>query len=120
MNRTDIAEELKKIRARGTDVGSTTLIKSDTLRVVLMALKAGARLHRHHTDGRLVVQVMEGEIEFNAENQPHRLAAGMLVSLEAMAQHDVTAFKDAVLLLTIAWPESARTGPGTHRDEGYE
>ena len=64
MDQIDIAEELKKIRARGAEVSSTTVLKTETLRVVLMALKAGARLHEHHADGRLVLQVLEGEIEF--------------------------------------------------------
>jgi quercetin dioxygenase-like cupin family protein len=119
MDQMDIAEELGKIRSRGSEVSSTTLLKTDTLRVVLTALKAGARLHKHHADGRLVVQVLEGEIEFHAEDTPHHLHKGTLVSLEAMAQHEVTASTDAVLLLTIAWSASGKTGVGGHRSEGY-
>ena len=119
MEQFDIAEELKKIRARAAEVSSTTLLKTDTLRVVLMALKAGARLAKHHADGRLVVQVLEGEIEFHAENVPHQLRAGALVSLEAMTQHEVSASTDAVLLLTIAWKKTEEAIPGGHRGEGY-
>lgn len=119
MDQMDIAEELCKIRARGSEVSSTTLLKTDTLRVVLTALKGGARLHKHHADGRLVVQVLEGEIAFDAEGATRQLPAGTLVSLEAMAQHEVTASTDAVLLLTIAWPASGQPGAGGHRSEGY-
>lgn len=119
MEQFDIAEELRKIRGRDAEVSSTTLLKTDTLRVVLMALKEGARLHKHHADGRLVVQVLEGEIEFHAEDAPHHLHAGALISLEAMAQHEVTASTDAVLLLTIAWTAAEKVVPGAHRGEGY-
>lgn len=120
MDQIDITEELKKIRARGVEVSSTTVLKTDTLRIVLMALKAGARLHKHHADGRLVVQVLDGEIEFHAEGAPHRLRAGMLVSLEAMAQHEVVATTDAVFLLTIAWQAAEQPHAGGHRNVGYE
>lgn len=119
MDQMDIAEELSKIRARGSEVSSTTLLKTNTLRIVLMALKAGARLHKHHTDGRLVVQVLEGEIEFEAEGEPRHLQAGALISVGAMAQHEVTAATNAVLLLTIAWSTAAKPSLGAHRGEGY-
>jgi len=123
MDRIDIAEELKKIRARDAEVSSTTLLKTDTLRVVLMALKAGAGLHKHHADGRLMVHVLQGEIEFQAEGSPHHLSAGALVSLEARVPHQVIAQSDAVVLLTIAWPSAENPGEqaevDAHRKVGY-
>lgn len=120
MEQIDIADEIKKIRARGAEVSSTTVLKTETLRVVLMALKAGARLHEHHADGRLVLQVLEGEIEFKAENAQHRLRAGMLASVEAMVPHAVDAISDAALLLTVAWHRAEPAKVGAHRNVGYE
>jgi quercetin dioxygenase-like cupin family protein len=120
MEQINIAEELKKIRARDAEVSSTTVLKTDALRVVLMALKAGAKLHEHHADGRLLLQVLEGEIEFSAENAKIRLRAGMLASVEALVPHAVEAVSDAVLLLTIAWRPAEQAKAGSHRDVGYE
>ncbi len=120
MEQMDIAQELRTIRTRGAEVSSTTVLKTDTLRVVLMALKAGARLHEHHADGRLVLHVLEGEIELEVGNSKPRLSAGMLVSLEAMVPHSVAAIGDAVLLLTIAWQPAELRKTGTHRNVGYE
>lgn len=119
MDRFDIAEELKKIRSREADVSSTTLLKTDTLRVVLMALKSGAQLHEHHADGRLVLQVLDGEIEFEAENAKQVLKAGTIASVEAKTPHAVSASSEAVLLLTIAWPQSDPSKTDTHRNIGY-
>ena len=42
MERIDLMEELKKIRARGAEVSSTMIVKTKTLRIVLMAGRAGA------------------------------------------------------------------------------
>jgi len=120
MDKIDIVEELEKIRARNAEVSSTTVLKTDSLRVVLMALKAGAKLHEHHADGRLLLQVLEGEIEFDAENARSRLGAGMLASIEAFVPHAVEASIDTVLLLTIAWRPAEQAKAGSHRDVGYE
>lgn len=118
-----LLDELKKIRDRGAEVSSTTLVKNGTLRIVLMALRAGAKLSEHHADGRLSLQVLEGEIDFNAENAQYRLSRGMLASLEARVPHEVTAGSDAALLLTIAWPSSASSAEqseaSAHRKVGY-
>jgi quercetin dioxygenase-like cupin family protein len=119
MEQIRLTEELNKIRARGAEVGSTTLLKTDTLRIVLMALKPGARLHEHHADGRLLLQVLEGEIEFHAENTQIALQPGMLASVAARVPHSVNAVSDAVLLLTIAWPQQEPAKAGTHRNVGY-
>ncbi len=120
MEQIDIGEELKKIRGRNTEVSSTTVLKTDALRVVLMVLKAGANLHEHHADGRLLLQVLEGEIKFSTENTKAGLRAGMLASVEAFVPHAVEALSDAVLLLTIAWRPAEQAKAGSHRNVGYE
>lgn len=119
----DIADELNKLRTRETDVSSTTLLKTDTQRIVLIALRAGAKLHRHHADGELSLQMLEGKVEFNAENAQCQLAQGMLIALGARVLHEVTAQTDAALLLTIAWPHAQNTAEQSdmaeHRKVGY-
>ena len=88
-----------------------------------MALRAGAKLHEHHADGRLSVQVLEGEIDFSAEGSPYHLGVGALVSLEARVPHRVIAQSDAALLLTIAWPSAETSAQhaeaAAHRGTGY-
>ncbi len=123
MDRIDITEELRKIRARDVEVSSTTVLKTDTLRIVLIVLRSGATLHEHHADGRLSVQVLEGEVDLSAENDSHRLRPGMIVSLGPRVPHHVIARDDAALLLTIAWPMSEsrdeQAQAAAHRKTGY-
>ncbi|MGH9615326.1 MAG: cupin domain-containing protein [Acidobacteriaceae bacterium] len=123
MDQMNLSEELNKIRGRNTDVSSTTLLKTETLRVVLMALRAGAALHRHHADGRLSLQVLEGEIELSAEGAQAYLTQGMLIGLEARVLHEVVALSDSALLLTIAWPSEEgrkeQAEASEHRTVGY-
>jgi len=120
MEQLNIDGELQKIRARNADVSSATILKTETLRVVLMAIKAGARLHEHHADGRLLLQVLQGEIEFEAESEKRALQTGMIVSVDAMVLHAVAAVTDASLLLTIAWPHTQPVEKQPHRNIGYQ
>jgi len=123
MDRVNLNDELSKLRAREADVSSNTLLKTDTLRIVLIALRAGAKLHRHHADGRLSLQVLEGKVDFSAQNEQCQLVPGMLIGLDAKVLHEVIAQTDAVLLLTIAWPyvDSSTDQPDVteHRKVGY-
>ncbi len=123
MDQINLSDELSKLRAREVDVSSNTLLKTDTLRIVLIALRAGAKLHRHHADGRLSLQVLEGKVDFSAQNEQYQLTAGMLIGLDAKVLHEVIAQTDAVLLLTIAWPyvDNSADQPDVteHRKVGY-
>ena len=123
MDRVNLSDELSKLRTREADVSSNTLLKTDTLRIVLIALRAGAKLHRHHADGRLSLQVLEGKVDFSAQNEQYQLTAGTLIGLDAKVLHEVIAQTDAVLLLTIAWPyvDNAADQPDVteHRKVGY-
>lgn len=123
MERIDLHKELQSIRSRDLDVSSTTVLKTDTLRIVLIALRSGATLPEHHADGRISVQVLEGDIEFDAENNSQRLAPGTIVSLGPRVPHRVVAQQNSALLLTIAWPSPECTDEqaqsAAHRTTGY-
>lgn len=81
-----------------------TLVKYADLRVVLMVLKANARLPEHSTDGRISLQILSGRIEVRALGRTFDLHAGSLLALDRDTHHDIEAIDDSVLLLTIAWP----------------
>ena len=80
----------------------TTLVKGTELRVVLQTLNAGAVLKEHVAPGPITLQVVEGEIRFEAEGEVFYLKAGDLLALPAGVPHQVEAVKESTLLLTIA------------------
>lgn len=103
----DIANELEQLhREPGWQSGQNakTLVKYDDLRVVLMALKAHARIPEHHTDGRISIHVVAGHIQVRAEGRTFDLPVGSLLTLDQGLPHDVDALVDSAFLLTIAWP----------------
>jgi len=91
-------------RTWSTGQNARTLIKYDDFRVVLMALKAGARIPEHKANGRISVQVLAGHIRLNASGRAFDLLPGSLLALDERAPHDLEALDDSAVLLTIAWP----------------
>lgn len=87
---------------KSSDRHATALFKSESLRLVLMALRTGAELKTHTAPGLITVQVLEGHITFRAEPQSSDLTAGQLLLLPAGIPHSVQAHQDSFFLLTVA------------------
>jgi quercetin dioxygenase-like cupin family protein len=103
----DLMRELEQLHRepdwnRGQN--AKTLVKYDDFRVVLIALKAHARLPGHHNKGRISIQTVAGRLLVRAEGRTFDLPVGTLLALDRDVPHDVEALEESALLLTIAWP----------------
>ena len=78
-----------------------TVFKSDRLRLVLIALHAGAEMPTHTADGTISVQVLEGSIRFGTANESVQLKKGQLVTLHEKIPHSVLALEESLFLLTL-------------------
>jgi quercetin dioxygenase-like cupin family protein len=97
--------QLLEERAWSTGRNSKTLAKYDDFRVVLTALRAGAHIPEHRTEGRISIQTVRGHIQVRAEGRTFAMRAGALLTLDRDVPHDVEAQEDSAFLLTIAWPQ---------------
>jgi len=84
------------------DRNAITIYKTDSMRMVLIALHEDAVMAKHTANGVISVQVWEGEIVFSAANQSVVLKKGQMVALHKGEPHSVAAAKESVFLLTIA------------------
>jgi quercetin dioxygenase-like cupin family protein len=103
----DLPGELRRLQEEttwSTGQNAKTLIKYDTLRVVLVALRAGKSLAEHRTEGRISIQVVSGHVEVKAAGRTFNLHAGGLLALDRNVSHDVRALEESAVLLTVAWP----------------
>jgi quercetin dioxygenase-like cupin family protein len=103
----DLTSEMDRLHGEttwNTGQNARTLIKYDDLRVVLMALEAGAKIPAHKANGRITVQVLSGHIRLNASERAFDLLPGSLLALDHRAPHDLEAVEESAVLLTIAWP----------------
>jgi quercetin dioxygenase-like cupin family protein len=109
--RFDLDEEVQQLRREPewtSGHNSKTLVKHDSLRVVLISLKARARIPEHQTEGRISIQTIQGHIRVRAAGQTFNLPTGALLALDQGLRHDVEALEDSAFLLSIAWPEKRR------------
>ncbi|MCR4375445.1 MAG: hypothetical protein NUW22_11395 [Acidobacteria bacterium] len=103
----DLMRELEQLHGEPewtSGQNSRTLVKFDDLRIVLMALRARARVPGHQTKGRISIQTVVGHIVVRAEGRTFDLRSGALLALDQGLSHDVEALEDSAFLLTIAWP----------------
>src|SRR5689334_19625401 len=103
----DLARALEQLHHEpGLSSGQNakTLVKYDDFRVVLIALKAHARLPGHQTEGRISIQTVAGHVQVRAQGRTFDLPMGRLLALDRGVPHDVEALEEGAFLLTIAWP----------------
>lgn len=96
--------EIVDVRPLGeepTDRKATTLIKTENVRVVRMVMAAGTEIPEHEAPGEIIVQCLEGKIEFTAMGKSQELEAGQLLYLAAEKPHAVKCVDAASVLLTI-------------------
>lgn len=97
-------ELLQQEREWQTGHNSKTPVKYDSLRIVLIAMKARTRIPEHQTEGRISIQTIRGHVLVHATGQTFDLPTGGLLALDHGRRHDVEALEDSAFLLTIAWP----------------
>jgi quercetin dioxygenase-like cupin family protein len=87
-----------------TGHNARTLVKYDDLRVVVVTLRAQARMPEHKTDGRISVHVLSGHIRLSASGRTFDLRPGRLLALDRGVPHGIEALEESAFILTIAQP----------------
>src|SRR3954447_7895254 len=95
----DLDTELAHLRAeepwRRSGRHTRTLIKDADLRVVLVALRAGARLEEHHAPGRITIHALDGHVQVGVAGASIDLHRGQIVTLGPTIRHDVGALVES-------------------------
>jgi len=102
----NLNEFIKQIKSETTwadsDRNSITIFKSETMTIVIIGLRENAELKPHKANGLTSVQVLEGKIEFKAEQQSIEIEKGQMIALQENITHSVRALTESFFLLTIA------------------
>ena len=108
--RFDLEAELTQLQDESEweqgDRNAITLVKEGDLRLTLTALRAGARMDAHRTDGYTSIQVMAGRLSVVSADT-HELGPGEMLVVGKAVVHEVLAVEDAAFLLTIALPAAS-------------
>ena len=101
----DLPLFIKRIKQESTwkdsDRNAITVFKTNGMRLVLIALHAGAEMKTHIADGIISVQVIDGRMKFNADNRSVELNTGQMLALHKGVPHSVLAIEETIFLLTL-------------------
>jgi len=78
-----------------------TLMKSEMMRIVLIAIHKGNEMKMHQSDGPISLQILEGKLKFIAEDMPVVLTKGQLITLHENIKHGLIAIEETTFLLTM-------------------
>jgi quercetin dioxygenase-like cupin family protein len=105
----DLSEEAWSLREedawRREGHSARTLVKTESLRIVLIDLNVGARLGEHRAVSRMSIQVLTGRIRVELPGDQRELEAGHLLAIDEQIPHDVEALEPSTILLTLAVTE---------------
>jgi quercetin dioxygenase-like cupin family protein len=103
----DLAAEAAKLKQeptwQHTGHNAKTLIKHSDVRVVLIALRAGARMQEHKTDQCVTLHTLQGRLRLHVGSDSLDLPTGSLMALDHTVVHDVEAMEESVFVLTLGW-----------------
>lgn len=80
---------------------TASLLKTPTLQLMRVVLRAGQGLPEHSVPGAITVHCLEGEASVTTPSRRCPLAAGQLVMLDGGVPHAVQATTDTSLLVTV-------------------
>ncbi|MGL2852951.1 cupin domain-containing protein [Helicobacter pylori] len=69
---------------------------------IRICMPKGAVMDKHKAPGAISVQVLEGKIIFEVENEKIEMPKGALISLEAQVSHRLDALEDSVIRLSLS------------------
>lgn len=105
--RFDLAAELEQMRAfphaDAPHHVAKTLVRSQDLRVVLIAMDAGVDIANHHTDAVITLQILDGRVSLSCPGSELELGAGTVTKLDRGVRHALHAIERSSVLLSIAW-----------------
>lgn len=78
------------------------LVKSDTLRVVLVTSLTGGQLREHSAPGPITIQVVEGKFTLTIDGEARLMDSSDIAIVAPGVRHEVTCEEDGAFLLTIA------------------
>ena len=81
-----------------------TLVREADLRIVLVAMKAGARIAEHRANETAAIHTISGHVRLHLlPEEVADLPAGRLLVVERGRRHDVEAVEESAFLLTLGW-----------------
>ncbi len=96
-------EQIKKEKPwKDSDRNAITVFKTNSMRIVLIALHGGALMSKHSVDGMVSIQMLDGKMKLNTNEQSVVLRTGQILVLHDGIPHSIEAIEESIFLLTLS------------------
>ena len=79
----------------------SVLLETDFTKEIRIAMKTGVAMKKHKTSFPIVVEIVDGQIDFGVNDDVYSLQKGDLIALNGGVPHDLKAKKDSIVRLTL-------------------
>jgi len=77
------------------------LFETSFTKEIRIAMQEGTEMKEHKTPFPIVVEMIEGKVDFGVNNEVLHLKKGNLIALEPSVPHDLKAIENSVIRLTL-------------------
>ena len=86
----------------------TVLFETDFTKEIRIAMQKGTIMKEHKTSYPIVIEILEGNIDFGVEQETNRLTKGDLIALGGNVPHDLKANENSIIRLTLTKYDNAK------------
>ena len=89
-------------------ITTSVILETSFSKEIRILLAKGQKMNEHKTPFPIVVQVLEGKIDFGVQGEIFSLEKGAIISLDGNIPHDLTALEDSVIRLSLSKLDTAK------------
>ncbi len=79
----------------------TVLLETTFTKEIRIAMQKGTKMKEHKTPFSIVVEIVDGNIDFGVNSANHNLLKGNLIALDGNVPHDLEAKENSIIRLTL-------------------
>lgn len=98
----EIASLLSDIEYGDKKPAIKVLVNNAAVKEIRIVFRKGQEMVEHKTNHPIVVEIVDGSIDFGISGTIHRLDKGMLITLEAGVPHNLVALSDSIVRLSLS------------------
>ncbi len=97
----EIASIYKDLEYKDNKPVIKVLFETSFTKEIRIAMQQGTEMKKHKTSFPIVVEIVDGEIDFGVEEKTLNLKKGDLIALDGGVPHDLKATEDSIVRLTL-------------------
>ncbi|MDO4230081.1 MAG: cupin domain-containing protein [Capnocytophaga sp.] len=83
-------------------ITTQVILESDFSKEIRIAMSKGQIMKEHQTKFPIVVQILEGKIDFGVRDEVFSMQKGSIIALEGNIPHNLIAIENSVIRLTLS------------------